>query len=497
VESRQLLFVFADSSRGGGEAGPEDGSEGRAYLLHIAKARDARDSAAPASDEGSLLERVASPSNLAEALLHVARNRGAPGVDEQSVEEVVEASPRLLPRLHRELLSGSYRPGEILRVWIPKPGSRDRRALGIPNVVDRWVQEALRRELERIFEPGFHPSSHGFRPGRGTRTALAEVQEHVSAGYDWIVSLDLSKFFDRVNHQRLLARLAHRVEDGRVLRLIHRILRARVVMPTGERVVPDQGTPQGGPLSPLLSNVVLDELDWELDRRGLRFVRYADDVQVFVRSERSARRVFEGLTRFVEGRLRLKVNREKSLVTRPEGAHILGFCLHVKAEGGMEIHLSKQAKANMDAMICALTPRTWGQSLDACLAQVNEYLRGWLGYFQLCTTEGATLFRRFDAHIRRRIRAIVIRQKKRGRSLYRHLRSRGVSRGAAAKAAWSHRGIWARSNSFGLTQAYPNAWFAEHLVSLWAAWQERNAPVMASGQLSLFDWPGYHPRSRM
>lgn len=487
AESRQLPFVFADSPRGGGSVGPEDGSEGRAYLLRTAEARDARGSAAPATDVGSLLERVASPPNLAEALLHVARNQGAPGVDEQSVEEVIEASPRLLPRLHRELLEGSYRPGEILRVWIPKPGSRDRRALGIPNVLDRWVQEALRRELEAVFEPGFHPSSHGFRPGRGTRTALVEVQEHVSAGYDWIVSLDLSKFFDRVDHQRLLARLAHRVEDGRVLRLIHRILRAEVVMPTGERIVPDQGTPQGGPLSPLLSNVVLDELDWELDRRGLRFVRYADDVQVFVRSERSARRVFEGLVRFVEGRLRLKVNRDKSLVTRPEGAHILGFCLRMKSGGGMAIQLSKQAKASMDAMIRALTPRNWGHSLDACLVQVNEYLQGWLGYFQLCTIEGATLFRRFDAHIRRRIRAIVIRQKKRGRNLYRHLRSRGVSGGAAAKAAWSHSGVWARSNSFGLTKAYPNAWFAEHLVSLWATWQERNAPVTASGQLTMFD----------
>jgi RNA-directed DNA polymerase len=293
---------------------------------------------------------------------------------------------------------------------------------------------------------------------------LAEVQEHVSAGYDWIVSLDLSKFFDRVNHQRLLARLAH------------------------------QGTPQGGPLSPLLSNVVLDELDWELDRRGLRFVRYADDVQVFVRSERSARRVFGGLTRFIEGRLRLTVNREKSLVTRPEGAHILGFCLHVKAGGEMAIHLSKQAKARMDATIRALTPRNWGRSLEACLAQVNEYLRGWLGYFQHCTAEGATLFRRFDAHIRRRIRAIVIRQKKRDRSLYRHLRSRGVSRGAAAKAAWSHRGIWARSNSFGLTQAYPNAWFAERLVSLWAEWQQRVAPASASGQLSFVWLTGISPK---
>ena len=175
TESRQLPFAFAASPRGGGEAGPEDGSTGWDFLLRIAKARDAKDFVAPATDGCSLLERVASPSNLAEALLHVARNRGAPGVDEQSVEEVVEASPRLLPRLQRDLLSGSYRPGEILRVWIPKPGSRDRRALGIPNVVDRWVQEALRRELERIFEPGFHASSHGFRSGRALSANVSET----------------------------------------------------------------------------------------------------------------------------------------------------------------------------------------------------------------------------------------------------------------------------------------------------------------------------------
>ncbi len=487
AESCQLPFAFADSPQGGGEASSEDVSEGRAYLLRIAKARKAQDSAAAATDEvRSLLERVASPPNLAEALLHVARNRGAAGVDGQSVSEVVEASPRLLPRLHRELLSGSYRPGEIRRVWISKPGGGGRRALGIPNVLDRWVQESLRLALEPLFEPVFHPSSHGFRPGRGPRTALAEVQEHVSAGYDWIVSLDLSEFFDRVHHQRLLARLSRRVADGRVLQLIHRILVAPVVLPSGERIKPKQGTPQGGPLSPLLSNVVLDELDWELSRRGLRFVRYADDVQVFVRSERSAGRVMEGLVRFVEGRLRLEVNREKSRVTRPEGAHILGFCLHRKAEGEIEIHLSKQAKAKLDAMIRALTPRTWGQSLDACFVQINEYLQGWLGYFQVCTAEGAALFRRFDAHIRRRMRAIVICQKKRGRFLYRHLRSRGVSQGAAAKAAWSHRGIWARSNSSAITRAYRNAWFAERLVSLWAEWQHRTARATASCQLSLF-----------
>lgn len=481
TESRQLPFVFAASLQGGGGSRSGDGSPSRAFLLPTAKARDASDSVAAATDQGLLLERAASPPNLAEALLHVARNRGAAGVDGQSVGDVVEASPRSWPRLQRDLLSGSSRPGEVRRVWIPKPGSRDRRALGIPNVVDRWVQEALRRELEPIFEPRFHPSSHGFRPGRGPRTALAEVQEHVSAGYDWIVSLDWSKFFDRVHHQRLLARLSQRVADGRVLQLVHRILRAQVVLPTGVRMEPDQGTPQGGPLSPLLSNVVLDELDWELGRRGLRFVRYADDVQVFVRSERSARRVFESLTRFIERRLRLQVNREKSLVTRPEAAHFLGFCLRLKADGQMEIRLSKKAEENLASMIRALTPRTWGRSLAACIEQVNRYLRGWLGYFELCTVGGA--FRGFDAHIRRRLRAIVIRQRKRDRFLYRHLQSRGVGSGSAAKVAFGPHGPWARSNSYGMQRAYSNAWFAERLVSRSAEWPARRS---ASRQLCLF-----------
>jgi len=233
------------------------------------------------------MESVASAHNLAQALLNVSRNKGAPGVDDQTVEEVVEQAPSLLPKLQTALLQGTYQPGDIRRVWIEKPGG-GQRGLGIPNVMDRWVQQAALQILEPIFEPTFHASSHGFRPNRGAHTAIAEAKEHLNAGYRVLVDLDLSKFFDRVHHQRLLERLRQRVRDSRILDLVKRMLTAKVVMPDGTKVATIQGTPQGGPLSPLLSNIVLDEWDRELGRRGLRFVRYADDCAPRRRREETA-----------------------------------------------------------------------------------------------------------------------------------------------------------------------------------------------------------------
>ena len=257
-------------------------------------------------------------------------------MDGKSVEEVVEKAHRLLPRLRRALLDGSYWPGDIRRVWIPKPGG-GQRGLGIPNVIDRWVQQALLQVLEPIFEPVFHKSSHGFRPNRGAHTAIAEAKTR-----SWLVDIDLSKFFDRVNHQRLLGRLSRRVKDRRVVTLIKRMLKAKVVLPDGMRVSTEEGTPQGGPLSPLLSNVVLDELDWQLSRRGLRFVRYADDCNIYVGSERAGRRVMDSVRRFLEGHLRLLVNEDKSAVARPEERHFLGFRLERKPDGQVEVHLSQR-----------------------------------------------------------------------------------------------------------------------------------------------------------
>jgi group II intron reverse transcriptase/maturase len=494
---RQLTFAFADSPQGGKEARPGDESSGKAYLLHKVEGKNTHNLVAPAAGTARLLEQVASEPNLAKALLAVFRNKGAPGVDGRSVEEVVEESRRLLPRLRRNLLEGSYRPGDIRRVWIPKSGG-GQRGLGIPNVVDRWVQQAVFQVLEPIFEPTFHPSSHGFRPGRGAHTAIAEAARYVREGYEIVVDIDLSKFFDRVNHQRLLSRLGQHVADPRILTLVRRMLKAEVVMPDGARVATEEGTPQGGPLSPLLSNIVLNEFDWKLQQRKLRFVRYADDCNIFVRSERAGQRVMDSTRRFLEGRLRLRVNEEKSKVARPEEIHFLGFRLKRIPGGDVEVHISRRSKDRLAAKIRELTPRNWGKPARQCIEGVNRYIQGWMGYFRICTEGSQSLFKRFDAHIRRRIRALIVRQRKRPRHLYRHLVQRGVSVRSASAAAYDRRRTWWKSNARGVTQAYPNVWFAGRLKSLWGTWCQLNPPpTQASGQLLLFDLWDINPKSRM
>jgi len=413
-------------------------------------------------------------------------------VDGRSVEEVLGSARSLLPRLHRALLEGTYQPGDIRRVWIPKPGG-GQRGLGIPNVIDRWVQQAVVQVLEPVFEPTFHSSSHGFRPKRGAHTAIAEAKEYVGGGYGVVVDIDLSKFFDRVHHHRLLGRLGQKVADSRILKLIGLMLKAKVVMPDGTRVSTEEGTPQGGPPSPLLSNVVLDEFDKELARRRLHFVRYADDCNIFVRSERAGQRVMGSIRKFLQSRLRLLVNEEKSKVARPEEIHFLGFRLRkAKERTKVEVLVSNRTKERMDAKIHELTPRMWGQSPTRCIERLNVYLRGWSGYFRICTEENVYRLHVWDAHIRRRLRAILVRQKKRPRHLYRHLQHRGASSRAATHTAWCRKRVWYRSNSSGMTAAYRNAWFHERLVSLVSTWEELNprpklASVLASGQTLLFD----------
>ena len=261
---------------------------------------------------------------LREAFSNVARNKGAPGPDGRSINWVREHLEEILPAISRELHEGTYRPGNIRRVWIPKSGS-GRRGLGIPDVVDRTVMEAVRLVLEPQYEPTFRPQSHGFRPSRSCHTAVATAQAYVEDGYGWVVDLDLEKFFDQVNHQRLMARLVQRVNDCRVLKLISQMLKAKVILPEGVLLHTEQGVPQGGPLSPLLSNIVLDELDVELAQRGHRFIRYADDCNVYVRSERAGQRVMASISRFIERRMRLKVNQSKSAVARAGERHFLGF----------------------------------------------------------------------------------------------------------------------------------------------------------------------------
>ena len=465
-----------------------DVSAGKAYLLHQADANlmnetDARiDSSGELSAE-NLLEEVASLPNLATALLRVASNKGAPGVDGLSVQQVVEHAQQVLPKVQLALLQGNFIPGDIRRVWIPKPGGGER-GLGIPNVVDRMVQQAVHQVIEPIFEPTFHDGSHGFRRNRGAQSAIAQACRYFEQGHAYTVDIDLSKFFDRVHYQRLLGRMAEHIGDGRVLKLIHRMLKAKVVLSDGTRVSSQEGTPQGGPLSPLLSNIVLNELDWELERRGLRFVRYADDFSIFVSSERAGHRVMSSVTKFIERKLRLVVNQEKSSVNGPYDLTFLGFQLGKDDESDeVTIAISERSRLRMNAKIRELTPRSWGNSFDRCIAKVNAYLNGWMGYFQLCTDPSS--FSRFDAHIRRRLRAIKLRQRKRPRHLFRHLLGRGVSVGMARKAVYEIRGHWKRSASFGVHKAYPNAWFANRLVNLYRRWNELNPP-RASGQLLLF-----------
>jgi RNA-directed DNA polymerase len=423
---------------------------------------------------------------LGEAFSNVARNRGAPGPDGKSVDVMREHLDDWLPPLKASLLEGRYTPGEIRRVWIPKAGG-SQRGLGIPNVIDRVVQEAVRLVLEPLYEPTFHRSSHGFRPGRSCHTAIAEAVGYVDEGYEWVVDLDLEKFFDRVNHQRLMSKLALRVGDKAVLVLIGRMLKANVVLPDGVLVSNDEGVPQGGPLSPLLSNIVLDELDRELERRGHRFVRYADDCNVYVRSERAGQRVMASLKQFIERRLRLKVNEQKSAVSRPEERHFVGFRVRREPlEGRVEVTLSKRSYERILERLRELAPRNWGRSLQACVNQLNRYLLGWIGFFGICTDLATGTFYTLDAHIRRRLRAIQLRHWKRKRTIARKL----IQLGMNPRRAWSgiytgHRSWWALSHTNVVEHALWTRWDRMGLVSIVKLWREMQQRVVAPAQLTL------------
>lgn len=478
---RDLFLETADSPQGA-VAGTESGRPASARST-VPKSRTTPGETLPAMT----MEEVASDGNLMCAFEEVAQNRGAPGPDGRSVDEVRTHLDELLPTLRRSLLTGTYRPGLIRRVWIPKPGG-GQRGLGIPDVVDRWVQQAVYRVLSPHWEPTFHPSSHGFRPGRSCHTAIAEAKTYLEEGCEWVVDLDLEKFFDRVHHQRLVARLETTVMDRRLIALIHRMLKAKVVMPDGVVMSTDEGVPQGGPLSPLLSNIVLDELDRELARRGYRFVRYADDANIYVRSERAGHRVMASVVRFIERQLRLKVNQAKSAVARPEERHFVGFSLRRNPEDGtVEVVLSKRSKERIDARIRELTPRAWGQSLRGCIASLNAYLRGWLNFFGTsCTDAVVRTLHNLDAHIRRRLRALLLRQWKRRRFIVRRL----IRMGAQARTAWrviyeGRKSLWALSHCAPVDYVLDKRYFAEQaLLSLEHHYREMHR-VIAPTQLPL------------
>jgi len=483
-QARQLgLFSETADSPRGNDGGADLGLP-RSATRAVPKSENTRGEVPPAMT----MEEVASDENLMRAWARVASNDGAPGPDRQSIREVEEHLVEILPALHRQLLEGSYRPGMIRRVWIPKSGGGER-GLGIPDVVDRLVQQAVHQVLSPHYEPTFHESSHGFRPGRSCHTAIAEAKSYVEEGYEWVVDLDLEKFFDRVHHDRLLARLEQRLKDRRLIQLIRRMLKAKVVMTDGVVVSTEEGAPQGGPLSPLLSNIVLDELDGELARRGHRFVRYADDCNIYVGSERSGQRVMASAVRFIEGRLRLKVNMAKSAVARPEERHFVGFRLRREPlTGDVEVLLSKRSKNRIDEKIRELTPRTWGQSLADCLQRLNRYLLGWIGFFWVCSEVEERTLQGLDAHIRRRLRALVLKHWGRRRTIARRL----IRLGVKPRTAWNgiyrgHHSWWALSHSPAVDRGLRNAYFAKRgLVSLAGRRRELHARgVIAPVQMVL------------
>lgn len=388
-----------------------------------------------------LIRDVVQRENMLAAHKRVVKNGGAPGVDGMTVDELADYSGKHWPRIREELLRGEYQPQPVRVVEIPKPDGRGTRMLGIPTVMDRLIQQALLQVLTPIFEPTFSEGSFGFRPGRGTHDAVKRAREHIAAGFRWCCDLDLAKFFDRVNHDILMSRVARRIKDKRVLLLIRRFLQAGLMVDgvVSPRV---EGTPQGGPLSPLLSNILLDELDKELEARGHRFVRYADDCNVYVQSKAAGERVMTSLEGFLWKRLRLQVNRDKSAVAHPWERKFLGYTVTTR---GVRLLVSPQAQNRLKLKLRPLFRRGRGQSLAATIAELNPIIRGWTAYFRLVPT--MRLFKDLDARVHRHLRATIWRQWKNPRIRQRELVRRGVPRRIAKATAYSGNGPWRSARS--------------------------------------------------
>jgi RNA-directed DNA polymerase len=412
-----------------------------------------RPSERPANTD-QLMEEVVERANLTAALRRVKANKGSPGIDGMTVDQLPGYLREHWPALRAQLLQGIYQPQPVKRVEIKKRDGGVRK-LGVPTVLDRFIQQAVLQVLQGDWDPTFSPHSYGFRPHRSAQQAVAQAQQYVAEGYGWVVDLDLEKFFDRVNQDQLMGHVAKRITDKRVLRLLRAFLTAGVmeqglVSPTVE------GTPQGGPLSPLLSNLVLDTLDRELERRGHRFVRYADDGNIYVRSERAGRRVMASITRFITTRLKLKVNSAKSAVAPPGERTFLGFSFtHPPAP---RRRLAPSTVTRFRAKVRDLTRRTRGMSLETMVQQLGTYLRGWQGYFGFCQTPSVLVH--LDEWIRRRLRSAVWKQWRHGRTRFLELRRRGVGLALATTTAGSAHGPWRLSHSRALDVALPKGFFA-------------------------------------
>jgi RNA-directed DNA polymerase len=442
TQYEQLLLAFASEERG---ATPGADSEGTEPL--VAK----RTPESPAEEE-RLMEEVCNRENLEIAWKRVRENRGSPGVDGLTIDDTADYLREHWPTIRDQLLGATYQPQPVKRVEIPKPDGGVRK-LGVPCVVDRLIQQALLQVLQKRWDPTFSEHSYGFRPGRSAHQAVAQAQAYIAEGYGYVVDIDLEKFFDRVNHDKLMARVAERVADKRVLRLIRAFLSAGVMEHGLVRPI-DEGTPQGGPLSPLLSNLVLDEFDKELERRGHRFCRYADDCNIYVRSRRAGERVMASVCRFLTVKLRLKVNESKSAVALPEERKFLGFTI---SNDGSERRIAAKALDRFKTRVRELTCRTRGVSVDQLIEPLARYLIGWRSYFGFCQTP--RVLSTLDARIRRRLRMYIWRQWQNGPNRFKELRRRGVPKFRAAVAAGSPTGFWRMSRHPAVQQALRNDYF--------------------------------------
>ena len=442
-QKNQLVLAFMAEDTGEAQRAAMEGTES-----FTAK----RGTESPAIGE-QLMEEVCGRENCKQALARVKANKGSAGVDGMTVHELPDYLKQHWPAIGEQLLRGTYKPQPVRRVEIPKPDGGVRK-LGIPTVLDRLIQQAVMQVLQRRWDRTFSEHSYGFRPERSAHQAVEAAQKYIAEGYRWVVDLDLEKFFDRVNHDKLMARIAERVSDKRMLKLIRAFLGAGVM--EGGLVSPvDEGTPQGGPLSPLLSNIVLDEFDRELEQRGLRFARYADDCNVYVRSRRAVERVMESVSRFLTTKLKLKVNEHKSAVARPWGRKFLGFSFTWDAKPKRRI--APQAVNRFKGRVRELTSRTRGVSTERMAEELSRYLRGWIGYFGRCET--TSVLEGLERWFRRRLRSAIWKQWRRGSVRFAELRKRGVGKDLAAQTAGSAHGPWRLANSPALSFALPNAYF--------------------------------------
>jgi RNA-directed DNA polymerase len=411
---------------------------------------------------GNLMEAVVERGNMLKAFRRVVGNKGAAGVDSMKVDELKPYLQTHWRSIKEKLLEGRYQPQPVLRVEIPKPGGQGVRKLGIPTVVDRLIQQALHQVLSSLFDPYFSAHSYGFRPGRSAHQALVQAREQVAGGRRWVVDLDLEKFFDRVQHDVLMSRVARKVEDKRVLCLIRRYLQAGI-MEGGLVSQPTMGTPQGGPLSPLLSNILLDELDKELERRDHNFCRYADDVNIYVGSRRSGERVLDSIEKFLNRRLRLQVNRQKSAVDRPWKRKFLGYSMTWHKRPRLKV-----APASLERLKATLKEtfrKGRGRNLSKLIEELTPILRGWVNYFRLSEVKG--LFEDLDGWIRRRLRCLIWRQWKRRYARAKGLMKRGLSESRAWESVSNGRGPWWNSGASHMNQAFPKQFFDQlGLVSL-------------------------------